>query len=258
MKKTSRFVAALLLLAAPLLAQNSGYQSLLSRSKRFMDSNRAQDALTAAQQAIKVNPAGWEGYVAAATAYKAQSRKEDAIEMLQRAQALAPPDKRDAVRAALADLQKQVAAPDSFPSPPPSPPQTSGTQTVPVPEGGNASGPPLTGNGGPPPTGNPSELPFDAVGAARLGIYATSPANGPWTVVMIEGGSPAETAGLQGGDIIQTLQGTPVRGGQRNFVAAALAKYPAGARVQLGLIRGNNRMTVAVTLNASPFGNGRQ
>lgn len=64
------------------------------------------------------------------------------------------------------------------------------------------------------------------------------------------GSSPAQSAGLQKGDIIVAVNGQAVAG--NNDLAAALQTQQPGAKVQIKYIRGSSTNTVAVTLGERP------
>jgi S1-C subfamily serine protease len=63
-------------------------------------------------------------------------------------------------------------------------------------------------------------------------------------------GSPAAKAGLQGGDIITAVNGTPVA--SVNQFVAAIANYAPGDTVTLTINRGGQTMTVKLTLGSQP------
>ena len=59
----------------------------------------------------------------------------------------------------------------------------------------------------------------------------------PYGVVImgVEAGSPAEKAGLKGGDVITSVNGTPVKNG--NDLVNPIAQAPIGSKVKLGYVR---------------------
>jgi serine protease Do len=69
-------------------------------------------------------------------------------------------------------------------------------------------------------------------------------------VLSVQPGSPAASSGLQVDDVIVSLNGTPVT--SPDDLHAAVHPLKPGDRVSLGVYRGTTRLTVEVTLGASP------
>jgi predicted metalloprotease with PDZ domain len=87
-----------------------------------------------------------------------------------------------------------------------------------------------------------------------LGITLAETANGV-TVQGVAAGSPAETAKLQTGDLIVSANGTPVAG--VSDLQNVLASAKAGDGISLSVKRGNDTITVQVTLANRPVPAGR-
>jgi putative serine protease PepD len=68
-------------------------------------------------------------------------------------------------------------------------------------------------------------------------------------VLQVEGGSPADVAGLQQGDVITTFGGKAVTSADQ--LAAAIQADKPGTIVKIGLYRGQAQMTVAATLGST-------
>jgi putative serine protease PepD len=62
----------------------------------------------------------------------------------------------------------------------------------------------------------------------------------------VEPGSPADSAGLQQGDVITSFQGRPVNSADQ--LATAIQADKPGQQVKIGLYRGSDRLTVSATL----------
>ena len=78
--------------------------------------------------------------------------------------------------------------------------------------------------------------------------YNFEPTQGA-VVLQVQGGSPADTAGLQQGDVITMYQGKPVTSADQ--LAAAIQADAPGQTVRIGLYRGPDRMTVTATLGSN-------
>jgi len=97
-------------------------------------------------------------------------------------------------------------------------------------------------------------------GAAFLGVsletltsqlrseYNFEPTQGA-VVLQVQSGSPADSAGLQQGDVITSFQGKPVTSADQ--LAAAIQADKPGQRVKIGIYRGQDQMTVNATLGAN-------
>jgi S1-C subfamily serine protease len=68
-------------------------------------------------------------------------------------------------------------------------------------------------------------------------------------VLQVESGSPAESAGLQQGDVITSFDGKAVTSADQ--LATAVQARKPGAKVTVGLYRGQTQMMVSVTLGSS-------
>lgn len=77
-----------------------------------------------------------------------------------------------------------------------------------------------------------------------LGVFSAENSNGV-VVMNVADGSPAEQAGLQGGDIISELDGDEVEG-LSDFYRKLWARSPAGSEFSLRLIRGGRENWVRV------------
>ena len=69
-------------------------------------------------------------------------------------------------------------------------------------------------------------------------------------VMQVTSGSPADTAGIQNGDVIVRLDGKAVTSADQLQVAIQADK--PGQRVQIGLYRGQKQLTVTATLGSNP------
>ncbi|MBF6600747.1 MAG: trypsin-like peptidase domain-containing protein [Dehalococcoidia bacterium] len=69
-------------------------------------------------------------------------------------------------------------------------------------------------------------------------------------VTQVAAGSPAEAAGLQGNDVIVSIDGQNVA--NNGDLLAVLARRKAGDRVSVQYYRGNSRQTATVTLGSRP------
>jgi S1-C subfamily serine protease len=65
-------------------------------------------------------------------------------------------------------------------------------------------------------------------------------------VLQVVPGSPADSAGLQQGDVITSFQGRPVNSADQ--LATAIQADKPGQIVKIGLYRGSDRLTVSATL----------
>ena len=81
--------------------------------------------------------------------------------------------------------------------------------------------------------------------------YGFTPDQGA-VVAGVTAGSPAENAGLQVGDVITDLSGTAVN--SATDLTTALASKKPGDKVTLTVYRGNQKLTVNLTLGARPAG----
>ena len=88
---------------------------------------------------------------------------------------------------------------------------------------------------------------------AWLGVdTALFPQTNGAMIVDVVPGSPADTAGLQPGDIITEIDGRPVQG--PSDLESALAGMHAGQQVQIGYEQGPSTYTTHVTLQPRPAG----
>lgn len=69
-------------------------------------------------------------------------------------------------------------------------------------------------------------------------------------VTSVETNSPADKAGLKAGDVISTVAGTKIDA--THSFASLLQSHKVGDKVDLGVTRGGQSMTVSATLGASP------
>ncbi len=95
---------------------SAGYDALVARARTLIAERRPQEAVTVSEQAIALNERRWEAYVTAASGYSAQHLYDDTIGMLQTALAHAPDEKKQAIREAISDARRQLAA-QSNPNP---------------------------------------------------------------------------------------------------------------------------------------------
>jgi S1-C subfamily serine protease len=80
-----------------------------------------------------------------------------------------------------------------------------------------------------------------------------TPFNGPGVLVTnVSNSSPASAAGIQKGDIITTMDGTSLDPGQT--VGGVLQRHNVGDTISMAIKRGNQTLTVNVTLVARPDG----
>ena len=77
--------------------------------------------------------------------------------------------------------------------------------------------------------------------------YNFEPTQGA-VVLQVQGGSPADIAGLQQGDVITMFQGKPVTSADQ--LAAAIQGDKPGQQVKIGFYRGSDDMTVTATLGS--------
>ena len=78
--------------------------------------------------------------------------------------------------------------------------------------------------------------------------YNFEPTQGA-VVLQVQSGSPADTAGLQQGDVITSFQGKPVTSADQ--LATAIQADKPGQTVRIGLYRGQQQITVTATLSSS-------
>jgi S1-C subfamily serine protease len=79
--------------------------------------------------------------------------------------------------------------------------------------------------------------------------YNFAPSQGA-VVIAVVPGSPADTAGLQQGDVITSLSGKPITSADQ--LGTAIQSDKPGQTVKIGLYRGQTQMTVTATLGAMP------
>ena len=89
-------------------------------------------------------------------------------------------------------------------------------------------------------------LQLDEQSAAARALTVTEGA----LLLEVESSSPAAIAGLQVGDIIQTVNDTPVDSG--HILTQLLNDYAVGETVTLGVLRGSDTLSIPVTLEALP------
>jgi len=87
-----------------------------------------------------------------------------------------------------------------------------------------------------------------------LGVLVAGRADGGrgGRVVGVTPGGPAESAGVREGDLVLRVDETPISG--RNDLIGAIRTRKPGEMVELEVVRGNQRLTVAVTLGESGDG----
>jgi putative serine protease PepD len=88
------------------------------------------------------------------------------------------------------------------------------------------------------------------VDLARLGVSTTEPSSGQGGALVQEvaSGSAAEAAGLQVGDLITSVDGTPVTGSSK--LQALILRHAPGDRVGLEIVRDGQAKTVVATLGS--------
>jgi membrane-associated protease RseP (regulator of RpoE activity) len=69
-------------------------------------------------------------------------------------------------------------------------------------------------------------------------------------IVEVVSGTPAEQAGLQAGDVITSIDNTPVNAVHQ--LPDVIAQYQPGDRVTIHLTRGNQQLSVTVRLGTNP------
>ena len=69
-------------------------------------------------------------------------------------------------------------------------------------------------------------------------------------VEQVVSGTPAQTAGLQAGDVIVSINGNPVN--SWDDLTIALRSHNPGDKVSLGVYRGSSQLTITVTLGTAP------
>lgn len=99
------------------------------------------------------------------------------------------------------------------------------------------------------PRGGFGRTPFNPRrGFAQRGI-AGNYANGA-RVTSVESNSAADKAGLKAGDVISTVAGAKIDAS--HSFASLLQSHKPGDKIDLGITRGGQAMTISVTLGASP------
>jgi putative serine protease PepD len=83
-----------------------------------------------------------------------------------------------------------------------------------------------------------------------LGVATADANNGGATVETVQPGSPAESAGIQRGDVIKTIDGKSI--GSSADVVSAISSLKAGDKVTLGIERGGSTHSVTLTLAQQP------
>jgi putative serine protease PepD len=83
-----------------------------------------------------------------------------------------------------------------------------------------------------------------------LGVATADSKTGGATVENVQQGSPAETAGIQQGDVIKSINGKTI--GSSSDVVTAISALKAGDKVTLGIERGGSSHSVQVTLAQQP------
>jgi len=91
-----------------------------------------------------------------------------------------------------------------------------------------------------------SYVPLNPAIAAQLGVNAKDGA----VVLRVEAGGPAESAGLQRGDVITQIDGQPLQGD--SGLAEAINPHKPGDTVTLTVLRGSQSTQVKVTLGQLP------
>ena len=77
-----------------------------------------------------------------------------------------------------------------------------------------------------------------------------APGDGGAAVVTVAGGSPAEKAGIEKGDVLVAVDGTPVRSGDE--LVEAVAAHSPGDEVTVTATRGSDEVELSVTLVRNP------
>jgi len=90
-------------------------------------------------------------------------------------------------------------------------------------------------------------LPRDAGTFDRSGMWLNAD-NGGYKVVYVAPGGAAEAAGLETGDIVTSIDGTPPVAAALSDVRARFRVEPAGTRVQLAVLRSGNRKMIDLVL----------
>jgi carboxyl-terminal processing protease len=90
-----------------------------------------------------------------------------------------------------------------------------------------------------------------AAGAASPGIVFARRGGYPYVVAPLPG-SPAEKAGVQGGDLIDTIDGNPVRNAPMWKIKAAL-EGPEGSSCEISLFRGGDEKKLTVSVPRGRF-----
>ncbi len=93
------------------------------------------------------------------------------------------------------------------------------------------------------------QVPFYGRGGSAKRAQLGSFENGA-RVTSVESNSPADKAGLKTGDVITTVAGTKIDA--THSFASLLQSHKLGDKVDLGVTRGGQSMTISVTLGASP------
>jgi putative serine protease PepD len=83
-----------------------------------------------------------------------------------------------------------------------------------------------------------------------IGVATADANNGGATVETVQPGSPAESAGIQQGDVIKSINGKTI--GSSSDVVTAISSLKAGDKVTLAIERGGNTRSVQVTLAQQP------
>src|SRR5208337_2954190 len=70
----------------------------------------------------------------------------------------------------------------------------------------------------------------------------------PYGIVIegVEPGSPAEKAGLKGGDVITAINGTPIKSG--NDLVNPIASAPIGSKVKISYVRDKQQKETSATV----------
>src|SRR5579864_5092373 len=98
------------------------------------------------------------------------------------------------------------------------------------------------------PTGTPTSTPISTPAqAAYLGAVTNATANGAYVLDVVSG-SPAQSAGLQAGDLIQSINGEAVT--MTTSLGEILKGLAPGANALFIVARGNGWLPIRVTLGA--------